>query len=272
MPNSAAEIISLTIAITTIFLLLVGAIAVRYVFLYQKKRFRHQQEVAEIRESFAHTLIKSKLDIQEQTLDHVAKELHANIGQLASYIQIGIEELSIKTTGSNKESALELTGLTGKLMSELKAINASLNTDHIMHIGFVNALNNELAWFGKNKNYKITFTKTGQEYRLKPEHEIILFRLCQEVLNNIAKYAEAQKLTITIDYSPGTFILEIADDGKGFNVQEALDQSSEKESTGLLNIQKRARLINADINIVTSPGNGTKFTIEILQDNPYKQQ
>lgn len=263
MPTPNAEIISQTIAISTIFLLLVGAFATRYVFLYQRKRFTHQQEVLELKEAFAQTLLQSKLEIQEQTLDHIAKELHANVGQLVSLIQIGLEELAMETTGKARENTLETQGLTRQLFGELKALNASLNTDHIMHIGFVKALNNELNRLGAAKKYQITFTKTGQEFRLRPEDEIILFRLCQEVLNNVVNYAEAKKLDIALHYSPKDFILSITDDGIGFNVTEALERSAEKGSTGLINMQKRAKLINAAVDISSHTGQGTKVTITI---------
>ena len=157
MPSPATEIISQTIAISTLFLLLVGAFATRYVFLYQRKRFVHQQEMMELKEAFSHTLLQSKLEIQEQTLDHIAKELHANVGHLVSLIQIGLEELSMQTSGKAKENTLETQGLTKQLFSELRALNASLNTDLIMHIGFVQALNNELIRLGTAKNYRISF-------------------------------------------------------------------------------------------------------------------
>jgi signal transduction histidine kinase len=268
MPNSPAEIISQTIAISTIFLLLVGAFATRYVFLYQRKRFTHQQEVLELKEAFAQTLLQSKLEIQEQTLDHIAKELHANVGQLVSLIQIGLEELAMETTGKARENTLETQGLTRQLFAELKALNASLNTDHIMHIGFAKALQNELNRLGTAKKYALSFTITGQPQRLRPEDEIILFRLCQEVLNNVANYAEAKKLSITLHYSPKDFILSIADDGIGFNVTEALERSAEKGSTGLINMRKRAKLINATVDIASNIGQGTTVTIKIVNNTP----
>jgi signal transduction histidine kinase len=263
MPNSSSEIISQTIAISTIFLLIVGAFATRYVFLYQRKRFTHQQEMNDLKDAFNKTLMQSKLEIQEQTLDHIAKELHDNVGQLASLVQIGLEELSLQTTGKTRENALETRLIAAKLFGELRTLGASFNSDYIMHIGLANALNNELTRLGKAKNYKTTFTKTGQEYRLEPGDEIILFRLCQEVLNNIVKYADATVITVIINYLPELFSLSIADNGIGFDVAQALAQSAEKESTGLINIQKRAKLINAAISIESAPGNGAKFIIDI---------
>jgi signal transduction histidine kinase len=263
MPNSS-EIIILTIVISLLFLLAVGFFAARYVFLYQKKRFQHQQEVTELKDAFSKTLLQSKLEIQEQTLDHIAKELHANVGQLVSYVQIGLEELSILTTDKIREKTLETRVVAAQLFTEIKALSASFNTDHITHIGFVKALRNELNRWSKAKNYTESFTITGEEYPLPTGDEIILFRLCQEVLNNIVKYADATAIHITLQYSPHLFSLSIADNGIGFDLEQALQQSAEKESTGIVNIKKRAKLINATVAIETAPNNGTKFIIEIV--------
>ncbi len=162
-----------------------------------------------------------------------------------------------------KDSVLETKSLAKQLLSELKALSASLNTDHIMHIGFPKALDNELARLSKTKKYQVTFTKSGEEYRLPPEHEIILFRLCQEILNNIVKYAKASKVTAVIQYTPASFRLEVSDNGIGFNVDQIIKKSAENESTGLLNIRKRAKLINAAVEIKSVEALGTSFIIEI---------
>jgi signal transduction histidine kinase len=268
MPNtSTTEIISQTIAISTIFLFIVGAFATRYVFLYQQKRFRHQQELMELRESFSQTLLQSKLDIQEQTLDHIAKELHANIGQYVSRINIDLQELGALTEGLIKEKVTEARSTAQVLYAEIRALNASLNTDHIMHIGFVQALNNELTRLGNQNKYKISFTKTGQEYRLSPDEEIILFRLCQEVLNNIVHHADATTVSALLHFTPELFTLELKDNGIGFDPEAALAASAAKSSTGLLNIRKRAKLINGTVDIKSESGNGSNFIITIPAPN-----
>jgi signal transduction histidine kinase len=261
MQASTPQIVSLTIIISTLLLLLFGGIIIRYIFLYQHKRYRHRQEVVELREAFNQTLLQSKLEIQEQTLDHIAKELHANFSHLVSLININLSEILPQGSGDMKDSIIETKSLAKQLLSELKALSASLNTDHIMHIGFVNALNNEIERLAKTRRYQVTFTKAGQEYRLRPEHEIILFRLCQEILNNIVKYAKAKSVKALLDFSPNLFTLVIEDDGIGFDVDTAIAQSADKESTGLINIRKRAKLINAGINIESVYDKGTKFTI-----------
>ncbi len=263
MPASSSQIISLTIIISTCLLLIFGIIITRYIFLYQKKRYRHQQEVLELRETFTQTLLQSKIEIQEQTLDHISKELHANFSHLVSLININLSEILPHSSGETKDNILETKSLAKQLLSELKALSASLNTDHIMKIGFVSALENEINRLGKSKKYQISFTKSGEEYRLSPDKEIILLRLCQEALNNILKYAKANSITILLEYTDATLKIEISDDGVGFDPEEVNRLSAEKQSTGLLNMQKRANLINAEFLIFSQPGKGTKINISI---------
>lgn len=263
MQASFFEITTLTLIISTLIILLFGVAIIYFLFLYQRKRFRHQQEVLEIREAFNQTLLQSKLEIQEQTLDHIAKELHANFSHLVSLININLAEILPQSSQDMKESILETKSLAKQLLIELKTLSASLNTDHIMHIGFLKALDNELSRLMKTKKMQVSFTRSGNELRLRPEHEIILFRLCQEVLNNVVKYARASAVTVTLTGSEGLYELVIADNGIGFNLQLAELQSAEKESTGLLNIKKRARLINAEVDITSEEGKGTAVQIKI---------
>jgi signal transduction histidine kinase len=222
----------------------------------------------EMREAFGRTLLQSRLEIQEQTLDHIAKELHANFSHLVSLININLSEILPQSASHVQDSIMETKSLAKQLLSELKALSASLNTDHIMQIGFVKAFNNELNRLGNNKRFQVTFTRTGNEYRLKPEEEIILFRLCQEVLNNILKYSKAVSVKASLNYSPNLFTLEIYDDGIGFDPDEAIAQSAEKDSTGLFNIRKRARLIGGDARISSRPGEGTLVAISIPRKHP----
>lgn len=254
---------SLTIIITTVLVLFFSIAIVYFLFLYQRKKFRHQQELSDIREAFNQTLLQSKLEIQEQTLDHISKELHANISHLVSLININLSEILPQSSNEQRETIKESKSLAKQLMAELKALSATLNTDHIMHIGLVKAVENELTRIAKTRKYEITIIKTGEEFRLLAEHEIILFRLCQEVLNNIVKYSNASKVTAGFSFSPDHFLLTIADNGAGFDVEEAMGQCWEKQSTGLLNMQKRASSINADFNINSKIGEGTVVSIKI---------
>ena len=263
MQTADSEIPALTIIIPTLIILILGSSIVYFLFLYQKKRFRHEQEVIELRETFNQTLLLSKLEIQEQTLDHIAKELHANFSHLVALININLAEVLPKSADSVKENILETKSLAKQLLSELKALSASLNTDHIMKIGFNRALENELTRIGKIKRFTVKFEKTGDPFRMEPSTEIILFRLCQEVLNNTIQYSKADLITVSLLYTPEMLQLNIADNGIGFDIEQSSYRRGKNESTGLLNMEKRASLIEGKVLVQSEEGKGTNVTINI---------
>lgn len=263
MPDPSAEILTFTIITSTFLLLVFGIIIVRYIFLYQKKRYKHQKEVLELREGFTQTLLQSKIEIQEQTLNHISKELHANFSQLVSLININLSELLPNSPEEIKDNILETKALSKQLLSDLKSLSVSLNTEHIRNIGLLKALENELARLRKAKKYDIEFLKNGAEYRIRPDREIIVFRLCQEALNNTLKYAKATAIHIRFDFEERFLTLEIIDNGMGFDVESVILQSGENQSTGILNMQKRAKLIEGILQINSTIGEGTCVKITI---------
>lgn len=266
MQTNISEVNTLTIIITTLILVTCGILIVYFVFLYQRKRYRHREEMLELRESFNQSLLQSKLEIQEQTLDHIAKELHANFSHLVSVININLSTLLQHKPEEIKEKIAETKSLAKQLMSELKVLSVNLNTEHIMQVGFTKSLENELNRLDRTGQYKVTFSKTGHDHNLSPENEIILFRMCQEILNNIIKHAEAKSIEVSLYYLPGMLQLKFKDDGKGFNIREAKEKAHEKGSTGLKNIYSRSKLINAELTIESEEAKGTTITVLI----PYK--
>ena len=261
MQQSNSEEILLTIVISTVLLFFFVCLIGYFFFRQQKKRFQHQQEVLELRESFNQIILQSKLEIQDRTLDHVSKELHANFSHLVALININLSAILSQSSGEVREHITETKLLAKELMGEVKALSVSLNSDFIMKIGFVKTLENELQRLIKTKKYKVAYTQTGTSFRLPPGQEIVLYRLCQEILNNIVKHSEAENVVVSLNYSPDSLSLKIIDDGKGFDPILAKENAAERESTGLLNIANRAKLIDAIFNIKSHPGGGTEVEV-----------
>lgn len=263
MSQAYSEEIILTVLISTLLLLGFVLLAGYFFIQQQKKRFLHQREVLELRESFNQTILQSKLEIQERTLDHIAKELHANFSHLVSLININLSVVIAQSTGEVREQINETKLLAKELMQEVKALSVSLNSDFIMKAGFIKAFENELYRLKKTKKYEVSYHHNGVPVRMPSGQEIVLYRLCQEILNNIVKHAKANKISVLLDYRPEKLYLSIEDDGIGFDKQSVFDQAVETESTGLSNMVGRAKLINGEFEIKTTPGEGTRAEITI---------
>lgn len=269
MPQSFPEEIYLTVIISTLLLLFFGALLVYYFFRQQKKRYLHDQEVTALRQSFDQTILQSRLEIKESTLDQVSKELHANFSHLVSLININLAAALPGSDGQMKGHILEAKGLTKQLMTEIKVLSVSLNSDHVMKAGFSRALEIELQRLERTGKYVVSFRKIGDVVRIEPAKEIILVRLSQEILNNIVRHSKATRVNVELEYRKDVLCFTIEDNGIGFDIDDAHNKSIERSSTGLMNIAGRARLVKAALELNSCPGSGTcvKVTIPITVEN-----
>lgn len=266
MNNIYILLITVIILITPILSFLVSML-----FFYKRKENDRQltklQDTLSIfpkrREVLNQSLIQSKLEIQEQALDNIAKELHSNIGHLAALININLSEIYVKCTPTVQENVRETKSLAKQLMAELSTLSLK-NSDHIIHTGFAKAWEQEL---NRLKRYKIIFNTTGETYSLSPDREIILFRLCQEILNNIVQHAKAKSITVSLNYLPTHIKVKITDDGVGFNIMEVLNNRiANRKNSGIIKIQERALHIKATVDMSSKIGRGTNFVIDIYQN------
>ncbi|BAV07009.1 Signal transduction histidine kinase [Filimonas lacunae] len=261
MARTVSEETILTIVVSTILLLFFVCLLTYFFFRLQKKRHQHEQEVLMLQESFNKIILQSRLEIQERTLHHIAKELHANFSHIVSLININLSAILVHSSGDITEHVTETKLLAKKLMGDLKALSVSLNSDAVMKAGFVRMLESELERLRKTKKYEIVYSQSGYPDKLSSGKEVVVFRLCQEALNNIVKHSNAKNVTVIVSYSDGFLTVKISDDGVGFDLILADRLSVEKESTGLHNMSSRAKLIDAEFKIKSFPGKGTDVEI-----------
>lgn len=95
------------------------------------------------------------------------------------------------------------------------------------------------------------------EERLPPTVEISCFRLVQEAITNVLRHAQARTVTVTLAQAPGAVRLEVSDDGRGFDLAEALRRAAAGRSQGLSGMQERVSLAGGELTIDTAPGRGT---------------
>lgn len=252
------------VVISTMLLLFLGGCIIYFLLYYQRKRFRHAAEMKDLKDSIDKMLMQSKLEIQEQTLDHIAKEIHSNILQIASYLNVNLQSLEQQTKGEVLKEVMETRSYHHQLMAELKALNISFNTDVIMKMGLEDALEKELGRIKKLKHH-LEIKKGSDHFRLPPEKEIVIFRLCQEVFNNTMKHAKAKSLAVTLRYHAQGLELTITDDGTGFDIQ-AIDNIS-GSSSGLLNMRKRTKFLGGNFDIISAVDEGTTVKIRIPKES-----
>lgn len=251
------EIIPIII-IATIVALVFIAIVISFIFFYRSRKRRFQEE----KEKMQRELLQAKIEVQEQTLQHFCSELHDDIGQKLSVARICINKLeSLKSEAAEKEELAGISQLLGEAINDMRVAVNTLNPDAINRFGFTGSLNNELNRINKSGLVNCVLHIAGEEHEhFTPQQELLLFRICQEFIQNSLKHGNCSAIHISIDFEQKPFIMKLTDNGIGFNAR--LNHFHEK-GNGIRNMINRAKILGGTLNVQSQPGEGTEVELTI---------
>jgi two-component system, NarL family, sensor kinase len=253
MPQENDNIILPVIAFTII-LVLLAILLIAFISIQQKKKLAYKNEKQLMQIQFHQALLQTQIEIQEQTLKTISQEIHDNIGQVLSLAKLNLGTLQY----GEDEKLNDTKNLVSKAINDLRDLSRSLHGDKIAELGLQSAIENELKILQNTGQYNTALQITGEPYKLEPQKEMVLFRIVQEAIHNAVKHAKAKNITVQLNYQPVAFVLQITDDGIGFN---AADLQAAQTGIGLKSMQNRAALIGGLFTITAA--NGTAIKIEL---------
>jgi signal transduction histidine kinase len=257
----ANENIKELVIITTLIFLMAPIFLVLYIFVYnhRKKKYIEEKELMKI--TFGSELIKTQMEIREQTMQTIGADLHDNIGQLLSLTSLTLSSVELDDQPKAQEKIAAARDLTLKSIKEMRLLGKLLHGEQLIGLGLTEAIRHEISWIEKAGQYEVKYDVFGEPpAQNNPDKDLIMFRITQEILNNIIKHSQAKEISIKLNYSESAISLQIIDDGAGFNVSELPE---EQKGMGLHNIQKRAEIIGGEVFIQSQPGEGTCIDIFI---------
>lgn len=227
--------------------------------LVLKERELHQSEIEGLRRKHQVEAMQSLLQGQDAERRRMAKDLHDGIGGLLSGIKFGLSgfERNNHLTEENKSSVSTLLGRLDDASAELRRVSHNLMPEALTKFGLKEAVENYCENIGISGTPKIQLQLYGMEQRFPQEKETSLYRIIQELLNNVIKHADAKSVLIQLTRRGNNFSLTVEDDGKGFEWSRVNVQ----KSAGLINVKSRTELMNASMDVHSSPGKGTSITI-----------
>lgn len=249
------EIQLLVISLGIVFFTLLITILIIF-FYFIKKKNSYLVDKMESELYFQSELIKTRIEIKDQTLSEISKELHDNIGQI---ISVGIMQLNISISSKNVqiEELKELKDVLAKALDELRILSRIINKDNLLQNNFLEAIKQDLERIKKLKKIKYNFSQIGigDIPTINEEHELIIYRIFQEALHNSLKHSRSDLFDVQIENTPNVFRLKLKDFGIGY------DSNKTNSGLGLNNMKLRAKLIGAKL-IMDSDQTGTSVTIE----------
>jgi two-component system sensor histidine kinase UhpB len=196
-------------------------------------------------------LVRRLLSATEEERRRLARELHDEISQLLTVIQMSLDRVDGTTPEMDK-----IRGLLAQTQTEIHRIIHDLRPSLLDDLGLAAAMKSyaedHLVAGGLSVSLEIDETLPP-----RPELEIATFRIYQEILTNIVRHARAETVSIELYEQEGRLVLAVEDDGVGF------DPSAKSDGAGLVGMRERAALVNGTIRFDSEPGNGTHVVLEI---------
>ncbi|MFC1899492.1 histidine kinase [Chloroflexota bacterium] len=214
----------------------------------------------------ADQLLGQVVQVQEEERERISADLHDGVAQwlaAASY-QIQTINTLLSRNGGDK-AAIELTTMENTIdrsLKELRRVVIGLRPPALDELGLRHSLRHILEDLKKDE-IECIFKETGMSVRLPSSIEIAVFRIVQETLNNIRKHANASQVYLHLHLQSNQLLVEIRDNGKGFDLYQTLDSAISVGHMGLLGMKKRAETLGGAFKIKTEVGMGTIITLEL---------
>jgi signal transduction histidine kinase len=230
-----------------------------------ERHYGHLLEQSRHMQEQLRRLSRQLLSAQEDERKMISRELHDEIAQTLTGINIRLASLKTGAMLHNK-------GLQKKISSTQRMVEKSVNIVHrfarelrpavLDDLGLIPALHSFVKIFSKRTRIHVSLKVFAGVEKLDNNKRTVLYRVAQEALTNVARHAQASRVEVSIQKLPDCVCMKITDDGKSFNVERAFHANGGKH-LGLLNMRERLEMVGGKFVVESLPGKGTTVQAQI---------
>lgn len=203
---------------------------------------------------------RSVIEAEEKERRRIAMELHDGLGQLLSTARLNVSGLEDAVNDEDASYVKTSMTLIDEACEEVRSISHNLMPGTLIKLGLVPAITQLVSSINKTGKLKVSFNHDKLDGALSQEGEVALYRVVQESLTNIIKYAKAANASVNITRNAGKLSVRIEDDGVGMDVK-IIDKS---EGIGWSNIRSRVDMLNGKLEVRSAAGKGTAVDIKVF--------
>jgi two-component system sensor histidine kinase UhpB len=202
-----------------------------------------------------HRLSRLILQTQEEERQRVARDLHDEAAQALTSLLVHLRLTERSQTPEDiRQRVHELRELTAAALDEVRRIALDLRPKILDDLGLVTALEWRLDEFRTAHGIQVEFVVSGVTRRLPATQELVLYRVAQEALSNIAKHAQAGQVRVALEQQEDVVMLSVQDDGIGFSPTPTDDGG---QGLGILGMRERLAMVGGTLSVESRPGAGT---------------
>lgn len=222
-------------------------------------RLHHLAEQLQLQSGQLRKLSWKLIDVQEETLRQVARDLHDEFGQILTAIGVMLNRAGRKAQNPDPALLAELENVKKIVEETLQKVR---DQSQMFRPGILDdfGLDQTLEWFtrqfSRQAGIPVHFNGTLRSGHFPPEEAIHVYRIVQEALNNVARHSRASEAWVAIEEREDELWIEIRDNGKGFEVGNSAERSP-SEGIGLMGMRERAEHLDGTLSVQSQPGKGT---------------
>jgi len=212
-------------------------------FIYKYFSVNKQKNEAEITHELQLSVVQ--LEMQQQTMQHLGREIHDNIGQKLTLASLYTQQLGYENKVPMIKSTIEnISDIINQSLNELRQLSKNLTDNNIESSTLNQLLEIECNKFNDLKKCKITFSGELISSVLTYQSKSVLLRISQEFIQNSIKHSKCKNIYVSLNQTNKKIKLSLQDDGKGFDIK-----TNNSNGMGLSNIKSRIKLIGVDMQI-----------------------
>lgn len=239
-------------------LILIGGLGYR---TYHQKQRLQKQRISELETEQQLSAAKAVLKGEEQERARLAKDLHDGLSGMLSGIKYSLQDMkgNLIMTEENQRAFERSMDMLDSSIQEMRRVAHNMMPEVLVRYGLDAALRDYIAEINKAGIIKVVYQSMAMEHReIEKSSAIAIYRIVQELLNNIIKHAKATEALVQLLSENERLVVNVEDNGKGFDTK----MSEEKGGMGWRNIRSRVELLNGKIDLQSSSDHGTSVNIE----------
>ncbi|HMZ46303.1 MAG TPA: histidine kinase [Chitinophagaceae bacterium] len=252
----------------TIGMILLATSIILFAIFHQRRVMRFQQRIQQMEVEHQKMLLKASIKLQEEERTRLAADLHDDAGPLLATAKLYLNDNFVNLDKTAQmHSLFNAKQIIDDTIQLIRNISHSLMPPTLKNFGLSSAVNDFFQKISNSGSLNASSKFHDYKTRLKSDKELILFRVIQELVNNVLKHSKASFIHLTQHDVEEKVILRLHHDGFGLTQEEFLRYTNEKEGLGLKNIQSRLRVIHGDILYEKDSSQSLyKVTIEIPRE------
>lgn len=264
MPSEINSQVALIIILGTVITLALAFFIVLFLLFFRQKQLKNIAEQQALREAYEQELLRSQMEVQNETLRQVGEELHDYVGQLLAVARIELNLLEEKAETTPFDAGLRRANdALQRAVQGIRSLAKTLDSETVGTFGLQESIALELDRIQRMGKFRVDFSATGTPRPLPQQGDVVVYRMIQEILSNALKHSGGSILTVRLAYEDTALRLNLTDDGRGFDSESVARRPLEEIGSGLRNLRRRTAVLGGLCEVVSQPGQGTAYEIVI---------